>query len=39
MEAEGSRLLTPAEYLALERQGETKHEYAAGEIFAIPLQA
>lgn len=35
MEAEGSRLLTPAEYLALERQGETKHEYVAGEIFTM----
>ena len=35
MEAEESRLLTPAEYLALERQGEAKHEYVAGEIFAM----
>lgn len=27
----GTATLTPAEYLALERQGEQKHEYAGGE--------
>lgn len=35
MQAEKGRLLTPEQYLALERQGETKHEYVAGEIFAM----
>lgn len=35
MAAELKPLLTPAEYLALERQGETKHEYVTGEIFAM----
>jgi Uma2 family endonuclease len=29
------RLLTPGEYLTLERQGERKHEYVAGEQFAM----
>lgn len=29
------RLLTPAEYLILERQGGRKHEYVAGELFAM----
>ena len=28
-------LLTPAEYLAFERESETKHEYVAGEVFAM----
>ncbi len=35
MAAEVNRLLTPAEYLAFERQSETKHEYVAGEITAM----
>lgn len=35
MAAEVNRLLTPAEYLAFERQSETKHEYVAGELFAM----
>jgi Uma2 family endonuclease len=35
MAAEHSPLLTPEEYLALERQGEGKHEYVAGEIVAM----
>lgn len=29
------RHLSPAEYLAFERQAETKHQYVAGEIFAM----
>ncbi len=28
-------LLTPEEYLAVERRSETKHEYFAGEVFAM----
>lgn len=35
MAVEIKPLLTPAEYLAFERQSETKHEYVAGEIFAM----
>lgn len=35
MAVEPQLLLTPAEYLALERQGERKHEYAAGERIAM----
>ncbi len=27
--------MTPAEYLAFERASERKHEYAAGEVFAM----
>ena len=27
--------LSPGEYLAFERRGETKHEYAGGEVFAM----
>ena len=35
MAAEPNRLLTPAEYLARERAGELKHEYVAGEVYAM----
>lgn len=35
MVAQSDRLLTPQEYLAFERASEVKHEYAAGEIFAM----
>lgn len=35
MAAEIKPLLTPAEYLAFERESETKHEYVAGEITAM----
>lgn len=35
MAAERSPLLTPEEYLALERRGEGKHEYVAGEVVAM----
>ena len=35
MSAAARRLLTPAEYLEIERQAETKSEFFAGEMFAI----
>jgi Uma2 family endonuclease len=35
MAAVQTPLLTPAEYLAFERESETKHEYVAGEVFAM----
>ena len=35
MVAQPNRLLTPDEYLAFERESELKHEYVAGEIFAM----
>ena len=35
MVAQQDRLLTPEEYLAFERASEVKHEYVAGEIFAM----
>ncbi len=35
MAAEARRLLSREEYLALERRGEGKHEYAAGELVAM----
>ena len=35
MAVEVNRLLTPAEYLASERESETKHEYVAGEMIAM----
>ena len=35
MVAVQSPLLTPAEYLAFERESEIKHEYVAGEIIAM----
>ena len=35
MAAEIKPLLTPAEYLAFERESETKHEYVAGETTAM----
>jgi hypothetical protein len=31
--------LTPAEYLAFERQSDVKHEYFRGELFAIPRRS
>ena len=35
MIAQHDRLLTPEEYLAFERASAVKHEYVAGEIFAM----
>lgn len=35
MTTEPLQRLSPAEYLAFERQAETKHEYVAGEVFAM----
>jgi Uma2 family endonuclease len=35
MGTETARLLTPAEYLAFERQSELRHEYVAGEVRAL----
>ncbi len=35
MVAQPNRLLTPDEYLAFERASEEKHEYVAGEVFAM----
>ena len=35
MSSQRKTLLTPEEYLALERQSEIKHEYYAGEMFAM----
>jgi len=35
MVAQHDRLLTPEEYLAFERASEVKHEYVAGELFAM----
>ena len=35
MQAQPERFLTPAEYLAWERQQETRHEYVNGEVFAM----
>ena len=35
MVAQPNRLLTPEEYLAFERESEVKHEYVAGEVFAM----
>jgi Uma2 family endonuclease len=35
MSSQRSTLLTPEEYLALERKSEIKHEYFAGEMFAM----
>lgn len=35
MVAVQSPLLTPAEYLAFERESESKHEYVAGEVIAM----
>jgi len=31
-----SELLTPAEYLEIERQSEVKHEYINGRMYALP---
>jgi Uma2 family endonuclease len=35
MSLQPQRLLTPEEYLSLERQGESRSEYFAGEVFAM----
>ena len=35
MSSEPVRRLSPEDYLAFERQAETKHEYVAGEVFAM----
>jgi Uma2 family endonuclease len=35
MSSRARRLLTPAEYLTLEREAEFKSEYVAGEVFAL----
>lgn len=35
MVTEPNRLLTPEEYLAFERESDVKHEYVAGEVFAM----
>ncbi len=35
MSSQHKTLLTPEEYLALERKAESKHEYFAGEMFAM----
>lgn len=35
MSSEPLRHLSPTDYLAFERQAETKHEYAGGEVFAM----
>ncbi|HEX8921122.1 MAG TPA: Uma2 family endonuclease, partial [Pyrinomonadaceae bacterium] len=35
MSSQRKTLLTPEEYLALERKSEIKHEYYAGEMFAM----
>ena len=35
MSTEPLRHLSPADYLAIERQAETKHEYVDGEVFAM----
>jgi hypothetical protein len=35
MSSEPVRHLSPEDYLAFERQAETKHEYVGGEVFAM----
>ena len=35
MSSQPKSYLTPEEYLAIERQSETKHEYFSGEVFAM----